>query len=204
VKKWIAVSGGLLLTLLFFGVSIASPIVDGDPSDWSPVMKIYHETSEAHPIPEVADIVDVYFTSDNDYLYWRFDTVLTTDWDQIGLVAICMDTDNRSANDAACGPCSSDYVIKIDPSAQQVAELWTNATCEPVPNADVQAFSLDMVTEVAVKRADVGLGSPACYPFCDIPSSVFLESADAAERDESGILIARTSQILFLPLMGKQ
>ncbi len=185
--------------------AVADIIVDGDPSDWRPWMRLWREEAEDPNIPEEVDIIEIYFMSTPTHMYWRFDTALLTDWEQIGDVAICMDTDNDPAKNAPCGPCSDDYIIRVDPSGQQPVELWDSETCDLVPTSNVEAFSVDRVTEVGIDLADVQITTLPCYPFCYIPVEVMVESAawDVEERDEMVDILAFTAYHAFFPIISK-
>lgn len=166
----------LALLLEIFSIVYAKTIVvDGLPNEWSPVERVYEEFPEATTPPDV-ELTNVFFTNDQQNLYWRFDTLANTDWDSdIGYLAICMDV-QPLATEVLFGPCYADYILKIEPGFATV-ELWNATTGEPVPTATVSAASQFTVTEVAIKLSDVGIDLSNCSTGCYINAKLVLDAS---------------------------
>ncbi len=174
----LAVVGSIVLALLVLVFSVAyasSIVVDGLPGEWSLVERVYEEFPEAITPPDV-ELTNVFFTNDQQNLYWRFDTLADTDWDSdIGYLAICLDI-QPIATEVLFGPCYADYVLKIEPGFATV-DLWNASTGEQVITATISAASQFTVTEVAIKLSDVGIDLSTCSAGCYINAKLVLDAS---------------------------
>ncbi len=173
------------LLMVIFGVAYAKTIVvDGLPNEWVLAERVYEEVPEAGTPPDV-EMTNVFFTNDQQNIYWRFDTVAPTGWDsQIGYLAICMDVQTLPT-EALLGPCYADYVLKLEPGFGTV-ELWSAATGEPVPSADVTAAAQFTVTEVSIRLSDVGINLANCSSGCYINAKLVLDSSTVFPTSTGG------------------
>ena len=177
-KLRLAVVGSTVLALLILIFSVAyanSVVVDGSPVEWSLIERVYEEFPEGSTPPDV-ELTNVFFTNDQQNLYWRFDTLANTDWDSdIGYLAICMDI-QPIATEVLYGPCYADYILKIEPGFGTV-ELWHAPTGEQVMTATISAASQFTVTEVAIQLSDVGIDLSTCSAGCYINAKLVLDAS---------------------------
>lgn len=171
LKGKIALLLGVLLALLIVGVALAAPVVvDGNPAEWSPASKVNTDSYTTGLVTSTTDIKDVYFTNSPTHFFWRFDTILDTQWTDVNYAAICMDS--RPAANVLHGPCLSDYTVIIDPLTGK-GELWENSA-HHVESVTVLVTSTLNVTEVGVPLAAVGITPANCTPGCDITAQIVL------------------------------
>jgi hypothetical protein len=180
-----------LLALLLFGAAYAYVItIDGDPSEWQLSMNETPPELNLEEDPDSialgVDIAEYWATNDSLNLYYRVDTWVDTDWDNITAFAVCMDVD--PATHTSCGAgwgCDSDadFALVIDPLATTV-ELLDADTCLPVPGAVPDAASAGPVTEISVPFAGLGLNSTNCDPECFVNTQIIMQyGVDQTEAD---------------------
>lgn len=187
----IALLSSALLALLLFGAAYAYVItIDGDPSEWQISMNMTPPEDGLEEDPDSidysVDIAEYWATNDGLNLYYRFDTWTDTDWDNIEVVAVCMDVNPDTH--ASCGAgwgCDSaaDFALVIDPGIG-TTELLDAETCNPVPGATPDAFSAGYVTEISVPFAGLGLNSTNCDVDCYVNTQIILQyGVDLSEAD---------------------
>jgi hypothetical protein len=171
-----------LMALLLFGSAYAYVItIDGDPSEWQISMNMTPPEDGLEELPDSidygVDIAEYWATNDGINLYYRFDTWTNTDWDNIQVVAVCMDV--NAGTHASCGAnwgCDSaaDFALVIDPS-MGTTELLDADTCNPVPGAVPDAFSAGPVTEISVPFSGLGLNATNCNFACYVNTQIILQ-----------------------------
>lgn len=181
------------LLVIIYGVVLAKTInVDGSPVEWTLAERVFQEFPDPLKDPS-AEIVNVFFTNDTSYLYWRFDTQAPTDWDQIGYLAICMDVQivpgevlyGQTGTGMFDYNCYADYVLKLEPGFG-TAELWNAPGDTLLASAVISVASNITTTEIGLKLSDVGITAANCPLGCYVFGRLVGDSRSVFMKADGG------------------
>lgn len=165
----------LVLAAVVSGVVLATVItVDGDPSDWpghasctagNPGCAFLIGDSDENDVPDDNDIDEIWVTNSASDVYFRFDTVLSTNFVDGEFVRICMDIPNQGpgASVGGCDGLNTDRVILVY-SGGAVAADCNSINCSDnfsvvTSGTSGSASTSGSVTEVSASIGSLGLSS---------------------------------------------
>lgn len=161
----------LALALLVFAIGVAYAYVitvDGLGSDWLPASLITTDLNETL-INDSWDFKDIYHTTDNTYMYWRFDSYADSVWSNVfgrsRYVQICMNTDNNTGTGGTISNCNNmqgvDRVLQIFGPKSGIylnIELY-DGSGNQISATGLLAANQGSVNEARVQLSDLGINS---------------------------------------------
>jgi len=177
----------LALALLFLALGVAYAYVitvDGNGGDWLPASKVTTDDNESG-ISDTWDFGDIYFTTDNTYMYWRFDSYANTDWSNVGnrtrVVQICMNTDNNLGTGGTIGNCNNmqgvDRILEIygPKSGNNLNVALYDGSWNPLSPTNAAAANQTSVNEARVQLSDLGINSN-CSSSYNMPWAMYWDN----------------------------
>ncbi|GEM_PF-4806672 len=187
--KQVRILSSMLLAFALFclalGVAYAYVItVDGSGGDWLAASKITTDDDESG-ISDTWDFKDIYFTTDNTYMYWRFDSYTNTIWSSVGLnvryVQICMNTDNNTGTGSTIGNCNNmagvDRILQVygPKSGNNLNVVLYDDDWNVLSSTNAAAANQTSVNEARVQLSDLGINSN-CSSSYDMPWAMYWDN----------------------------
>lgn len=185
----------LALALLVFAIGVAYAYVitvDGNGSDWLESSKITTDVNETD-ISDTWDFKDVYHTTDNTYMYWRFDSYDNTNWANVGInpryVQICMNTDNNTSTGSTIGNCNNmqgvDRILQVygPKSGNNLNVVLYDGSWTLLSASNLAAANQGSVNEARVQLSDLGI-NPNCSSSYLMPWAMYWDN-QMTEADDN-------------------
>lgn len=175
----------LAVLVLAIGVAYAYVItVDGDGSDWLGSSLLTTDDNEAL-ITDSWDFKDIYHTTDNTYMYWRFDSYDDSVWTNVGInhryVQICMNTDNNTSTGGTIGNCNNmqgvDRILQVygPKIGNNLNVVLYDGSWNVVSATDLAAANQGSVNEARVQLIDLGI-NPNCSSSYTMPWAMYWDN----------------------------
>jgi len=175
----------LALVMLAIGVAYAYVItVDGLGSDWLTSSVVATDGNETG-ISDTWDFGDIYHTTDNTYMYWRFDSITNTDWSNVGLshryVQICMNVDNSTVTGSTIGNCNNmagvDRIMHITgpKTGNSLNVALYDGSWGALSATNLAAANQGSVNEARVQLSDLGI-NPNCSTSYSMPWAMYWDN----------------------------
>lgn len=175
----------LALLVLAIGVAYAYVItVDGNGSEWQAGSLITTDGDEG-TITDSWDFKDIYHTTDNTYMYWRFDSYSNSEWASVGInaryVQICMNVDNNTGTGSTIGNCNNmqgvDRILQVygPKSGNNLNVVLYDGSWNVISATGLLAANQGSVNEARVQLSDLGI-NPNCSSSYTMPWAMYWDN----------------------------